>query len=121
MQIQINTDHNIAGHEALAARIGGVVEKALHRHSDYITRVELHLSDENGAKSGQGDKRCLLEARLQGRQPIAVTHHASTVNEAVDGAADKLSRRIESIHARLRDQRNGAPATDDVEAMLPEE
>ena len=42
MQIQVNTDHTIEGHgEALAARIRGVVENALSRVSDHITRVEV--------------------------------------------------------------------------------
>jgi ribosome-associated translation inhibitor RaiA len=106
MQIQINTDHNIAGHEALAAQVRGVVENALSRFSDHITRVQVHLSDENGDKSGQNDKRCMMEARLEGHKPIAVTHEAATVNQAVDGAADKLARLIESTLGRLRDQKN---------------
>ncbi len=32
MQIQINTDRNIEGHEALAARVSGVVESTLSRY-----------------------------------------------------------------------------------------
>jgi len=104
MQIQINTDRNIEGHETLAAQVRGVVENALSRLSDRITRVEVHLSDESGRKSGQNDKRCMMEARLEGRQPIAVTHQAATVDHAVDGAADKLARLIESTLGRLRDQ-----------------
>ena len=96
MQIQINTDHNIEGHEALAAQVSEVVESALSRVSDHITRVEVHLSDENSDKHGQNDKRCMMEARLEGRQPIAVTHQAATLDQAVDGAADKLTRLIES-------------------------
>ena len=107
MQIQINTDHNIEGHEALAAQVSGVVESALSRFSDHITRVEVHLSDENSdKKGGQNDKRCVMEARLEGRQPIAVTHQAATLDEAVDGAADKLARLIESTLGRMRDQRS---------------
>jgi len=47
----------------------------------------------------------MLEARLEGRQPIAVTHYASTVNQAVDGAADKLTRMIEGTLDRQMDQR----------------
>jgi hypothetical protein len=43
MQVQINTDHNIEGHEALAARVREIVESALSRISDNITRVEIHL------------------------------------------------------------------------------
>ncbi len=70
MQIQVNTDHTIEGHEALAARIRGVVENALSRMSDHITRVEVHLIDESGPKSRKNNKRCMMEARLEGRQPI---------------------------------------------------
>jgi len=80
-----------------------VVEEALSRFSDQITRVEVHLSDENSHKSGQNDKRCLMEARLEGRRPTAVTHQAATLGQAVDGAADKLQKVIESTLGRLRD------------------
>ncbi len=106
MQVQINTDRNIEGHEALAAQVSDVVESALSRISDHITRVEVHLSDENSHKSGQNDKRCVMEARLEDRQPIAVTHQAATLDQAVDGAADKLTRLIESTLGRLRDQKS---------------
>ncbi len=106
MQVQINTDRNIEGHEALAAQVSDVVGSALSRISDHITRVEVHLSDENSHKSGQNDKRCVMEARLEGRQPIAVTHQAATLDQAVDGAADKLTRLIESTLGRLSDQKS---------------
>ena len=89
MQIQINTDHNIGGHQALVAEVSGKVERALSRFSAHITRVEVHLSDENSLKSGQSDKRCMMEARLEGRQPIAVTHQAATLDQAVDGHATR--------------------------------
>lgn len=104
MQIQINTDHNIEGREALADHVSAVVETALNRVSDHITRVEVHLSDENGDKGGANDKRCMLEARLGGRQPIAVTHQAATLEQAVDGAAVKLVRLIESTLGRRHDR-----------------
>ncbi len=106
MQIQINTDGNIEGHETLATQVSSAVESALSRLSDHITRVEVHLSDENSdKKGGNDDMRCVMEARLEGRQPVAVTHHAATVNHAVDGAAGKLTRLIESTRGRLRDQK----------------
>ena len=107
MQIQFNTDHNIAGDVAMAARVSGVVESALSRFSARITRVEVHLSDENGNKGGSNDKRCMVEARIEAHQPVAVTHQAATVDEAVDGAADKLARLIESTLGRLRDHQGG--------------
>lgn len=100
MQIQINTDHHIEGHEALVAWATSEVKAALGRHGDHITRVEVHLSDENGHKTGQSDKRCVMEARLEGRQPMAVTHHAENLHQAVTGAADKLARVIESTLGR---------------------
>lgn len=103
MQIQTNTDRNITASEGLAAQAQTIVESALSRFSDQITRVEIHLSDENGGKGGVEDKRCLMEARLEGRQPIAVTHQAATVEQALDGAASKLGRAIESTIGRLRD------------------
>ena len=103
MQIQINTDHNIQNDEALAAWITGVVESALAHSSDHITRVEVHVSDENGRKSGQHDKRCMMEARLEGRSPIAVTDNAATLDRAVNGAVGKLGRMIESAAGRAAD------------------
>jgi len=106
MQIQLNTDRNIEGHEALATRVSEEVESALKRFSDRITRVEVHLSDENSdKKGGNDDMRCVMEVRLEGRQPVAVTHHAATLDQAIDGAADKLASLIESTLGRLRDQK----------------
>lgn len=100
MQIQINTDRNIEIDETMAAPLRDKVENALSRFSDHITRVELHLSDENADKSGQHDKRCMMEARLEGRQPMAVTHTTANLDQAVDGAVDKLARMIESTLGR---------------------
>lgn len=105
MHIQINTDSNIEGREKLADHIKGVVESALSRFSTQITRVEVHLGDENAGKGGQADKRCMMEARLEGHQPTAVTHHAQSIDEAVDGAAGKLERLLDNTLGRLRDHR----------------
>lgn len=104
MQVQINTDHNIDGREALAKHITSVVENALKHTSEHITRVEVHVSDENSdKKGGVNEMRCKMEARLAGRQPLAVSHDAPTVHQAVDGAADKLSRLVDHTLGRIRD------------------
>jgi ribosome-associated translation inhibitor RaiA len=103
--IQINADHNIECHEKLSDHIRGVVEYALKHCSDHITRVEVHLTDEASQKDSQNDKRCMMEARLEGRPPIAVTHHASSVEQAIEGAAHKLTRLVESTLDRQHDQR----------------
>lgn len=110
MQIQISTDHNIEGHEDMAAEITDVVARALRYFSDHITRVEVHLGDENGPKAGQNDIRCMLEARLEGRPPISVTHHADTVPQAVRGAAENLVTLIENTLGRAEGLRRGARA-----------
>jgi ribosome-associated translation inhibitor RaiA len=104
MHIQVNSDNSIEGREELATRVEAVVEEALSRFSNQITRVEVHLSDENSHKSGQNDKRCMMEARLENRRPTAVTHRAATLDQAINGAADKLQRSIESTLGRLRDR-----------------
>ena len=104
MQIQINTDHNIEGREALSAHIREVVEHALSHESGHITRVEVHVADENGPKSGPKDMRCAMEARLEHHQPIAVTFDAATVHQAVEGAADKLARLVAHTLGKLRDE-----------------
>jgi ribosome-associated translation inhibitor RaiA len=109
MQIQINTDKNIRAHAAFTAALTERIGNALGRFSDRITRLEVHVSDENGGKSSPDDKRCMLEARLEGRQPVSVVHLSATVDQAVDGAVDKMLRMIESTLDRLHDrQRHGA-------------
>ncbi len=105
MQIQIHTDHNIEGHEALADRVSGIVGDALSRVSDRITHVDVHLSNQNSEQADGNDSlRCMVEAHLEGRQPIAVTHQAATLDQAVDGAADKLTHLIDHTLGRLKHQ-----------------
>lgn len=102
MVIQLNTDKNLAGNEKLNAYLTSLISEELSRFSHQITRVEIHLSDENGAKEGLNDKRCLIEARLEGMKPIAVTNHADTQELAVDGAIEKLKTSLETITGRLK-------------------
>ncbi|MEA5580201.1 HPF/RaiA family ribosome-associated protein [Nodularia harveyana UHCC-0300] len=105
MQIQIRTGHNIEGHEALASHFTGVVEESLSRFSDRLTNVDVHLSDENSdKKGGSDDMRCMIEARLTGYQPLAVTNQAETLDQAVDGAAEKLTHLLEHTLGRLEHQ-----------------
>ncbi|TKB94126.1 MAG: HPF/RaiA family ribosome-associated protein [Nitrospira sp.] len=104
MQIQVNTDNHIHRREEIVALVETSVEGAVGRFRDRITRVEAHLSDTNSHKTKGDDIRCVLEARLAGHQPIAVTHQASTVELALSGAADKLERSVESTLDRLKER-----------------
>jgi len=101
MKIQINTDNHITGREALVERAEATVTNALGHLAEHITRVEVHLSDENGNKTGCRDKRCMMEARLEGHQPIAVTEESDSLDEAIAGAADKLKRSLDHTLSRL--------------------
>lgn len=105
MKIQVNTDHRIPGHETLATSIRSTVDQALRRSSDQITRVDVHVSDENGDGRGPNDTRCVMEARLEGLEPVAVTCKAATVHQAVDGAAGELARAVGRTLQRLHDRR----------------
>lgn len=102
MLIQINTDSNIEGDEALAKRAEALLRDTLEHFGEQLTRVEVHLSDQSSdTKSGTDDKRCLLEARLAGLQPIAVSHQAATLEQAIVGAAEKLKHSLDSVLGRL--------------------
>jgi ribosome-associated translation inhibitor RaiA len=115
MKIQVNTDDNIQGREDVAESVSATVENALRRFKDQITRVEVHLGDENAGKSGQRDKRCMVEARLEGRQPAAATALAPTTAQAVQAASEKLARMLETQLGRLATaHRSAAPPTPDV-------
>lgn len=111
MKIQINTDRNIEADEPWAQQVESTIETALARFGDQITRVEVHVSDLNSHKFGAADKRCMLEARLAGLQPIAVSDEAATLEQAILGAAGKLVRTLDSTLGRL-DTRRSAEARD---------
>ncbi len=102
MQIQFNTDNNIAGKDRLKESISETLADALSRFNDKITRLEVHLSDENGQKSGQKDKRCMLEARVEKLKPIAVTADAGSIDQAVDTATDKLIAALNTALGKIK-------------------
>ena len=137
MQVLVNSDHHIDGSLSLTERVQSIVTDAVDRFADRITRIEVHLNDVNGAKGGENDKRCMLEARLGGLAPVAVSDQAGTLLEAIEGAADKLERAIEHTLGKEAAQRRGPreldmadaelldkldpPARDDDTARLPNE
>ncbi len=106
MIIQFNTDNNVYISDELRAPLIELVSEELNRFSDQITRIEVHLSDENSDKQGLNDKRCMIEARLAGMKPIAVTNFSDTHKRAVEGAVDKLRTSLEKMLGRLRDHKH---------------
>jgi ribosome-associated translation inhibitor RaiA len=112
MQIQVNCDNHIENSIRLEEWVRTTVESTLERYEEDLTRVEVHLRDENGDKPGPHDKRCQMEARPKGHQPISVTHKADTLDRAVEGAAEKLEHALEHLFGKLRDKRAGAPVAE---------
>lgn len=102
MLIQVNSDANINMSETLATHIKSILRSELKYFSAHITRVEIHLSDENSHKSGPDDKRCVLEVRLKNHQPIAVTYQATTLDQVVTVAAEKMKRLIENVFGKIK-------------------
>ena len=109
MQVQVNTDKHIHGGERLTLWVKTAVDAKLGRFVDHITRVEAHLSDENSHKSGGADKKCVLEARPAGLHPLAVTHLAATLEQAINGAAEKLERLLDSTFGQLNTVKGRTP------------
>lgn len=102
MQIQINTDRNITGDSHLGDTVETEVRNRLARFSDHITRIELHLRDENSAtKSGTADKRCLLEVRLAGQDPVTTQDTAEHLMQAITSAAEKMTRLLDTRLGKL--------------------
>jgi CRISPR/Cas system-associated endonuclease Cas3-HD len=102
MHVQINTDSNIEGINELTQHVEAVVRGAVDHLNERITRVDVYLSDQNSdKKTGYNAIRCLLEASLVGLQPIVVSDQAETVEQAVEGAAEKLKHSLESTLGRL--------------------
>jgi ribosomal subunit interface protein len=92
MQIQIHSN-GLHNSDAVNARLTKEVEAALKVWRGQVTRVEAHLHDDNGPKSGQ-DKRCVLEIRLAGIQPLAVEASSDDMYMAIAQAAGKAERAV---------------------------
>ena len=107
MQIQINTDNTIEQHEPLTAHAESVVQETLSRFSAHISRVVVHLGETSDSKSSSGNHRCMMEARIEGHPPIATSDHAASLHQAIQGAAEKLKRAIESTLGRINDSGKG--------------
>jgi len=101
MMVLVNTDNHIGGSIALSEAVAATVEDTLAHLAKQLTRVEVHLSDENSFKAGANDIRCAMEARIEGHPPTAVTFYSNDVDVAVDGAAEKLKAALEHLFGKL--------------------
>ena len=104
MQVQVHTDDNIQGGESLAQWVQEEAGTRLARFRDVLTRLEVFLTDTAAGKDSPKDKRCRLEARPAGRQPVTVTGEADKTADAFTGAVEKLIRALETDLGRVKDR-----------------
>ena len=102
MKIQINTDKTINGDKKHQDLFITKIAKELDNYKSHITDIEVHLSDQNGKKKGWDDILCLLVAKVEGRQPIAVSNQANSIESAMSGAIDKLKASFETMLGRMQ-------------------
>jgi hypothetical protein len=103
MQIRVDVDDHIDGSEELIVRVEGVVEGSLDGYQELVTRVDVHLSRRIPHKHGELDMCCRMEAHAGAHHPIAVSHEAVTLTEAIHAASAKLER---AVHLALRAARS---------------
>jgi ribosome-associated translation inhibitor RaiA len=101
MIIQLNTDHNAHFGEKTREEYTSLVKEELSRYSDHITSVQIYLKDENAAKTGTDDKRCLIEAHYEGKAPIVATHNADNYELAIGGALDTLKGNLARVKEKM--------------------
>ena len=102
MIIEFNTGKNLKGGDDHTAPFLDMITDSLRRFTEFLSRIEVHLSDEDGAQVGQWTIKCVMEARIEGRRPIAVTSRENTEERAISSAIDKLIASLDSDIGRLR-------------------
>lgn len=100
MQVQVNSNH-IHGSAKLQEWVSAAVTDQLDHFDDYLTRVEIHISDDNAHKGGADDKRCQIELRPKGHQALSVSHKAESLEQAVNGAANKARSALDHLIGKL--------------------
>ncbi|SEO72487.1 hypothetical protein SAMN04490248_11082 [Salinihabitans flavidus] len=105
MQFQFNTDSNIQGDDRLAEVAEDLVTSALGHLTGRLSRIEVHLADENAQKGGPDDIQCTVEARPEGMPPQTVTHKDADVESALRGAGKKIASLLKTEFGKRDDQR----------------
>ena len=105
MQVQVHTDATIQGGESLESWVREEVNTKLARLKEHVVRVEVFLTGVDAIKTtGAPGKKCVLETRANGRQPVAVNAEAEKVKDAFNAALEKLRRTVESDLDKVRDK-----------------
>ncbi|MGM0547586.1 MAG: HPF/RaiA family ribosome-associated protein [Bacteroidota bacterium] len=104
MKIQFNTDNNIEGTEMLETFVSKKIRSGLKHFVDNVSRIEVHLSDQNADKGGTDDIQCKIEARVEGIQPVIVVSKSGSKEKALIDAIDKMKARLGTIMGKMKDK-----------------
>ena len=96
MHMHVRTDETLVRREALSSHAQQRFAAALAPYAERIGEVEVQLSDECADRATGNDMTCLVRVSLDGQPPVSATGHASTIAEAVSGAAHQLDRLLAS-------------------------
>ncbi len=107
MNIEIRTDKNIQNSERLITYVREELNQEFQRHSERITQFSVHISDENGAKGGDDDIRCMIEVKAAGLKPVVVTHKAKNIDLSLHGAIERVKRSLEHTLEKNENPRGG--------------
>lgn len=102
MEIIINSDHNVETTAEFKNYFEGELEKKLKRFEAYITRYEVFFSDESSNKDTINDHKCVIEARVKGKNPERVSANGDTTKKAFDSAVDKIRAVLDKVVALQR-------------------
>ena len=105
--IEVRTANSVKGSAGLDAFAEEVVTGGLSRFMPRVTRIDVHLSDANAGKEGDGDKRCQIEVRPASRQPVSATATAGTIEKALTTAVGKMKRLLTTQFGRERSRGRG--------------
>ena len=86
----------------LISRLG--INSKLKRFADKISRIEVHLSDQNSQKESTDDIQCKIEARIEGLQPILAIGKSNTKEKAFNDAINKMKAALDTVIGKMKDR-----------------
>jgi hypothetical protein len=110
LKIQVNSDNTVAVDTRLASFVEEEAGRALGRFAARLTRVEVHLSDVDKAKTGKEDKVCLVEVRPSGARPLSASAQSRKMATAISGALAKMRRALTTFFGKLGQEGSSSPA-----------
>ncbi len=103
MQVMINSNNYVDVHQESIQQWQAEIAASLDRFSNWITRIEVHLTDENSDTKGGGDDiRCLMEARPASQQPVSIEVRTASVEQALQQGTSTLERRLANLLDKAR-------------------